>query len=116
MPTPKTADWQSLVFRALSDPTRRMILDELSRRDNQSLFEMCGRLIEERQLSLTRQAITKHLKVLEAAGLVTVSWAGRTKLHSFNQKPLAKLGKAWLSPYLPQNSGNLVKKRKGKKP
>lgn len=66
------------VFHALSDSTRRTILDELSKREDQKLFEICVRLIEGHGLSLTRQAISKHLKVLEAAGLVATRWNGRT--------------------------------------
>lgn len=69
------------VFHALSDSTRRIILDELSKREEQTLFEICVRVIEQHKLSLSRQAISKHLGVLEAAGLVTTRWSGRTKLH-----------------------------------
>jgi DNA-binding transcriptional ArsR family regulator len=69
------------VFRALADPTRRAILDELVERDGQPLFEICVRLVEGRGMSLTRQAVSKHLKVLEEADLVGVRWEGRTKLH-----------------------------------
>lgn len=72
------------VFHALSDSTRRTILDELSKREDQTLFEICVRMIEGHGLSLTRQAISKHLVVLEAAGLVTTRWNGRTKQHTGN--------------------------------
>lgn len=61
------------VFHALSDSTRRTILDELSKREDQTLFEICVCLVEGHGLSLTRQAISKHLTVLEAAGLVTTA-------------------------------------------
>ncbi len=70
------------MFRALADPTRRVILDELAKRDDQPLFEICVRLVEGHGTSLTRQAVSKHLAVLEDAGLVGVRWEGRTKLHS----------------------------------
>ncbi len=70
------------VFHALADPTRRAILDELAKRDGQPLFEICVRLVEGRGMSLTRQAVSKHLAVLEDADLVDVRWEGRTKLHS----------------------------------
>ena len=70
------------VFRALADPTRRMILDELAKRDDQPLFEICVRLVEGHGMNLTRQAVSKHLAVLEDADLVDVRWEGRTKLHS----------------------------------
>jgi len=69
------------VFHALSDSTRRIILDELSKREEQTLFEICVRVVEQHNLSLSRQAISKHLAVLEAAGLVTTRWSGRSKLH-----------------------------------
>jgi DNA-binding transcriptional ArsR family regulator len=70
------------VFRALADPTRRAILDELAKRDDQPLFEICVRLVEGHGMNLTRQAVSKHLAVLEDADLVGVRWEGRTKLHS----------------------------------
>src|SRR5918997_6986152 len=70
------------VFRALADPTRRVILDELAKRDGQPLFEICVRLVQGHGMSLTRQAVSKHLTVLENADLVDVRWEGRTKLHS----------------------------------
>ena len=70
------------VFRALADPTRRVILDELAKRDGQPLFEICVRLVQGHGMNLTRQAVSKHLKVLENADLVDVRWEGRTKLHS----------------------------------
>ena len=55
------------MFHALADPTRRVILDELAKRDDQPLFEICVRLAEGRGMSLTRQAVSKHLTVLENA-------------------------------------------------
>ena len=70
------------MFHALADSTRRVILDELAQRDDQPLFEICVRLVEGHGMNLTRQAISKHLMVLENAGLVEVNWKGRTKLHS----------------------------------
>ena len=70
------------MFHALADSTRRAILDELAKRDDQALFEVCVRLVEGHGMNLTRQAISKHLTVLENADLVEVRWEGRTKLHS----------------------------------
>ena len=70
------------VFHALADPTRRAILDELAKRDDQPLFEICVRLVEVHGRSLTRQAVSKHLAVLEEADVVGARWEGRTKLHS----------------------------------
>ena len=88
------------VFRALSDSTRRVIVDELKARDGQTLFEICVRLIENHKLDLTRQAISKHLSVLESADLVRTSWNGRTKIHSINEIPIRKLGKGWLAKFV----------------
>jgi DNA-binding transcriptional ArsR family regulator len=70
------------MFRALADSTRRVILDELAKRGDQPLFEICVRLVEGHCMKLTRQAVSKHLAVLEDADLVEVRWEGRTKLHS----------------------------------
>ena len=70
------------MFHALADSTRRVILDELAKRDDQPLFEICVHLVEGHGMSLTRQAVSKHLTVLESADLVDVRWEGRTKLHS----------------------------------
>ena len=69
-------------FHALADSARRVILDELAERDDQPLFEICVRLVQGNGMNLTRQAISKHLTVLENADLVDVRWEGRTKLHS----------------------------------
>lgn len=83
---PSMADERELdaVFHALADATRRVILDELAQREDQPLFEICVRLVEGHGLSLSRQAISKHMAVLENAGLVRVRWEGRTKLHTSN--------------------------------
>ena len=76
------------VFRALADPTRRLILDELTDRDGQSLFELCTRLITKHGLASTRQAVSQHLDVLEDAGLITVRRAGRYKFHDLDTRPI----------------------------
>ena len=86
------------VFRALADPTRRAILDELAQRDEQTLFEICGRLATRRQLSLTRQAVSQHLGVLEEAGLVRTRRDGRYKFHSLERAPLVHLLDRWVAP------------------
>jgi DNA-binding transcriptional ArsR family regulator len=83
------------VFRALADPTRRTILDELAERDDQTLFELCSRLATRHQLSLTRQAVSQHLEVLEAAGLVRTRRDGRYKFHSIDRAPLSHLVDRW---------------------
>jgi len=84
------------VFRALADPTRRTILDELARRDGQTLFELCSRLATKHQLAMTRQAISQHLDVLEGAGLVRSRREGRYKFHDLETAPLATLTDRWL--------------------
>ena len=76
------------VFRALADPTRRAILDELAERDGQTLFELCSRLIEKHGLASSRQAISQHLDVLEDAGLVSTRREGRYKFHDLDTAPL----------------------------
>ena len=83
------------VFRALDDETRRLILDELAARDGQTLFEICTVLAMRHGRSLTRQAISQHLGVLEAAGLVLTERRGRSKFHYFNPEPLADITKRW---------------------
>jgi DNA-binding transcriptional ArsR family regulator len=83
------------VFKALADPTRRAILDELQERDDQTLFELCSRLISRRGLSSSRQAVSQHLDVLEAAGLVTTRREGRYKFHSLDTSPLKTITDRW---------------------
>lgn len=84
------------LFKALADPTRRTILDELSMRDDQTLFEICSRLATKHGLGSTRQAISQHLAVLEAAGLIRTRRDGRYKLHSITPEPLRQIGERWL--------------------
>ncbi len=86
------------VFRALADPTRRRILDELVERDGQTLFEICARLVTRHGLGLSRQAISQHLAVLEAAGLVVSRREGRYKFHDLNTGPLERIATRWLRP------------------
>jgi DNA-binding transcriptional ArsR family regulator len=83
------------VFKALADETRRIILDELVDRDEQTLFELCNRLISKHGLSSSRQAVSQHLDVLEAAGLVRVERRGRYKLHYVDTAPLAEIARRW---------------------
>ncbi len=85
------------VFKALADPTRRIILDELAERDGQTLFEICGRLLMIHGLSSSRQAVSQHLDVLEAAGLVETRREGRYKFHHINTKPLEPIVERWLN-------------------
>jgi DNA-binding transcriptional ArsR family regulator len=86
------------VYKAIADPTRRTILDELSERDRQTLFELCSRLSMKHGLTSSRQAISQHLDVLQAAGLVIAVKEGRCKYHSIDTPPLQAIANRW-----PQN-------------
>ena len=84
------------VFKALADPTRRKILDELTDRNGQTLFEICARLASKHQLGSTRQAISQHLDVLEGAGLVKSRREGRYKFHDLDTGPLERIADRWV--------------------
>jgi DNA-binding transcriptional ArsR family regulator len=86
------------LFKALADPTRRAILDELTDRNGQTLFEICGRLAMKHGLSSSRQAISQHLAVLEEAGLVTSRREGRYKFHHLDTTPLRSIVERWPTP------------------
>jgi DNA-binding transcriptional ArsR family regulator len=83
------------VFEALSAPARRAILDELQQRDGQTLFELCARLTMKHGLGLSRQGISQHLDVLEAAGFVTTKREGRYKFHYLDTTPLDAIVRRW---------------------
>jgi DNA-binding transcriptional ArsR family regulator len=83
------------LYRALADPTRRAILDELLDRDGQTLFEICARLSMKHGLGSSRQAISQHLDVLESAGLVRTTREGRYKFHFIDTSPLKGIGERW---------------------
>jgi len=83
------------LFKALADPTRRAILDELTDRDGQTLFELCSRLVMKHGIGSSRQAISQHLDVLEAAGLVRTRREGRYKFHDLDTAPLKRLSERW---------------------
>jgi DNA-binding transcriptional ArsR family regulator len=83
------------LYRAIADPTRRAILDELVERDGQSLFELCARLAMKHGISPSRQAISQHLEVLESARLVIAKREGRYKFHWFNGEPLRAISERW---------------------
>ena len=91
------------LFNALGDPTRVAIVEELARRDSQSLFELCTRLISGRGLSMSRQAVAKHLAVLRDAGVITVATVGRTTVHTLDREALRQ-GAAWLSALSKEDS------------
>jgi DNA-binding transcriptional ArsR family regulator len=81
------------VFKALADPTRRALLDRLYARNGQTLNELCA------DLKMTRQAVTQHLALLEAANLTVTLWHGREKLHYLNPAPLHEIYERWLGKY-----------------
>jgi DNA-binding transcriptional ArsR family regulator len=85
-------------LKALADATRRRLLDELGERDGQTLFELHVRLISWHGMSLSRQALSKHLVVLEEAGLVRSEWRWRSKHHFLLREPLRRLWRVWLGP------------------
>ena len=82
-----------LVFKALADPTRRLLLDRLFERDGRTLTEL------ESQLEMTRFGVMKHLKVLEQAGLVVSRKQGREKLHFLNPVPIRQIHDRWIDKY-----------------
>jgi DNA-binding transcriptional ArsR family regulator len=81
------------VFRALADPSRRELLDRLYARNGQTLSELC------KGLDMTRQSISQHLDVLEAANLIAVEWQGREKLHYVNPVPIHQIYERWIRKY-----------------
>lgn len=85
------------VFKALADPTRRAILDELTERNGQTLFELCVRLTSKHGLGSTRQAVSQHLDVLEEAGLIRTRRVGRYKFHDLDASPLSEITARWLT-------------------
>ena len=87
-----------LLYKALSDGTRRTILDELTDRDGQTLFEICSRLAMKHGLAASRQAISQHLDVLESAGLVRTERSGRYKFHYLDTTPLGEIAARWQQP------------------
>ena len=81
------------VFRALADASRRALLDALFKRNGQTLGELCD------GMAMTRQAVTKHLALLEGANLVATVWRGREKLHYLNPVPIHEISERWISKY-----------------
>ncbi len=82
-----------LLFKALADPGRRKLMDRLRAHDGQTLTELC------QHLDMTRQGVTQHLAVLEAANLVAVRWRGREKLHFLNPVPLQEIYDRWIRKF-----------------
>jgi DNA-binding transcriptional ArsR family regulator len=81
------------VFKALADPTRRSLLDQLHRNNGQTLTALCERM------DMTRQAVTQHLRLLEDANLVVIVWQGREKLHYLNPVPLYEIQERWIGKF-----------------
>jgi DNA-binding transcriptional ArsR family regulator len=81
------------VFKALADASRRQLLDRLHAQNGQTLGELC------RGLDMTRQAVTKHLALLEAANLVATTRRGREKLHYINPVPINEIAERWIGKY-----------------
>ena len=81
------------VFKALADPGRRLLLDRLHANNGQTLGQLCE------PLDMTRQAVTKHLLLLEEARLVVTVWRGREKLHYLNPVPLHEISERWIGKY-----------------
>jgi DNA-binding transcriptional ArsR family regulator len=81
------------VFKALADPTRRRLLDSLHARNGQTLGELCE------QANMTRQAVTKHLAILEAANLVAMRKSGRERLHNLNPVPINEIAERWIGKF-----------------
>jgi DNA-binding transcriptional ArsR family regulator len=82
-----------LVFKALADPTRRQLLDLLHAHNGQTLGELCE------GLDMSRQAVSKHLALLEEANLVAVVWRGREKLHYLNPVPIHEIAERWIGKF-----------------
>jgi DNA-binding transcriptional ArsR family regulator len=82
-----------LLFKALADPSRRKLLDQLHAHDGQTLGQLCE------HLNMTRQGVTQHLDVLEAANLVATVRSGREKLHFFNPVPLQDIYERWIAKF-----------------
>jgi DNA-binding transcriptional ArsR family regulator len=81
------------VFKALADPGRRLLLDRLYAENGQTLGQLCE------NLDMTRQAVTKHLKLLEEANLIATLWRGREKLHFLNPVPILEIADRWIGKY-----------------
>ena len=82
-----------LVFKSLAGPSRRLLLDRLRKENGQTLGQLC------QHLDMTRQAVTKHLKLLEEATLVVIIWRGREKLHYLNPVPIHEIAERWIGKY-----------------
>ena len=87
------SDFEDKVFKALADPGRRLLLDRLHTDNGQTLTQLC------QHLDMSRQAVAKHLRVLEEATLVATIWQGREKLHYLNPVPIHDIAERWIGKY-----------------
>ncbi len=94
------------IFKALADSSRRAILDSLYEQDGQTLNELCD------IVSFSRQGLSKHLKILEEAGLVVTEWQGREKLHYLNPIPLQEISDRWVRKYARQRARSVITLKK----
>lgn len=94
------------VFRALADPLRRQLLDRLRARDGLTLAELCI------EAAMSRQAVSKHLGILEQANLIATRMSGRHKLHYLNPVPIAEIADRWLSKFQQHQASELIRLRK----
>jgi DNA-binding transcriptional ArsR family regulator len=90
------------VFKALADPTRRLLLDQLFQRDGLSLKEL------EAAVDMTRFGVMKHLKQLESAGLIITRKSGREKLHFLNSVPIRQIHDRWITKYTERHMSALI--------
>ena len=90
------------MFKALADRTRRLLLDRLYERDGRTLVEL------ESEVEMSRFGVMKHLRVLEAAGLVVTRKAGRTRLHFLNPVPVRQIHDRWLGKYTAHRAATLI--------
>ena len=96
-----------LVFKALADATRRQLLDLLHAKSGQTLSELCD------GLAMSRQAVSKHLALLEAANLVATTWRGREKLHYLNPVPIHDIAERWIGKFERQRRQALADLKRG---
>src|SRR5262245_55293583 len=100
------------VFRALADASRRELLDRLFEKNGQTLNELCERLAES-GASMTRQAVSEHLAILEGANLVATVKRGREKLHYLNPVPIHEIAERWIGKYERHRLSALAELKKG---
>ena len=100
------------VFRALADASRRELLDRLHSRNGQTLNELCAGLAETGPL-MTRQAVSKHLAILEEANLIATVRRGREKLHYLNPVPIHEIAERWINKYERQRLSALAELKRG---